>query len=65
MVDLTAMGDAVNVAARLASTAGAGELLVSASTVAATALSEEGLEHRSLSLKGKTQLVDVVVFGAS
>jgi adenylate cyclase len=65
MVDLTAMGDAVNVAARLASAAGAGELLVSASTVAAAALSEEGLEHRSLSLKGKTQPVDVVVFGAS
>ena len=61
MVDFTAMGDAVNVTARLASAAGAGELLVSAAAASAAGLGSEGLEHRSLELKGKTELVDVVV----
>jgi adenylate cyclase len=62
LIDLTAMGDAVNVAARLSSAAASGELLVSASTVAAARLSDAGLEHRSLGLKGKTETTDVVVF---
>ena len=60
--ELTAMGDMVNVTARLASVAGAGEVLVTASSAAATGLSGS-LEHRSLELKGKTETVDVVVLG--
>jgi adenylate cyclase len=65
MVDMTALGDPVNVAARLASAAGAGELLVTDAAVAAAHLSDEGLEHRSLSLKGKTERTEVVVLGPS
>jgi adenylate cyclase len=61
MVDFTAMGDAVNVTARLASAALPHELLVSASAASAAGLESTGLEHRSLELKGKAEPVDVVV----
>ena len=65
MVDLTAMGDPVNVTARLASAAGAGELLVTAAAAAAAGLTEAGLEHRSLGLKGKSETTEVVVLHAA
>jgi adenylate cyclase len=58
--ELTALGDAVNTTARLASVAGVGEILVSAVAAQASGL-EPGLEHRSLELKGKSQPTDVVV----
>ncbi len=61
VVDLTALGDSVNIAARLASTAAPGEILVSQDAYAETGLSMDGLERRSLELKGRTQPVDVVV----
>ena len=60
-VTLSAMGDAVNVAARLASAAGAGELLVSAASAHAGALDGDASEHRRLELKGKSEPVEVVV----
>ena len=52
-------------AARLASAAGAGELLVTAAAAASAQLADAGLEHRSLALKGKSELTDVVVLGPS
>ena len=58
--EFTAMGDIVNVTARLASVAGAGEILVTAAAASAAEL-ETGLEHRILELKGKTESVEVVV----
>jgi adenylate cyclase len=58
--ELTAMGDVVNTTARLASAAGAGEVLVTAAAAQAAHLSSE-LEHRLLALKGKSQPTDVVV----
>jgi adenylate cyclase len=58
--ELTAMGDAVNVTARLAAAAGPGEILVTAAA-AAVAGGLAGREHRSLRLKGKSGLIDVVV----
>jgi adenylate cyclase len=61
MVDLTAMGDPVNVTARLASAAGAGELLVSLDAARAAGLDATSLEHRSLALKGKSESTEVVV----
>jgi adenylate cyclase len=61
--EMTAMGDIVNVTARLASAAGAGEIL--ATTAAATAAElPASLEHRILQLKGKSEPVEVVVFAA-
>jgi adenylate cyclase len=63
--EFTAMGDPVNVAARLASAAGAGELLVSAAAVESAQLDVAGLEHRSLELKGKSEATNVVVMRAS
>jgi len=65
LVDLTAMGDSVNVTARLASEAAAGELLVTAAAAASAHLAVDGLEHRSLALKGKSESTDVVVLGPS
>jgi adenylate cyclase len=64
-VEFTALGDPVNVAARLASAAGVGELLVSAAAAASAQLADVGLEHRSLALKGKSEPTDVVVLGPS
>jgi len=60
-VDLTAMGDPVNVTARLASAAGAGEILVSADAARASGLDDADLERRELELKGKSEVVSVVV----
>ncbi|HUG47146.1 MAG TPA: adenylate/guanylate cyclase domain-containing protein [Candidatus Limnocylindria bacterium] len=59
-VEVTAVGDAVNTAARLASAAAAGEVLVSAAA-AVTAELDPGLERRSLDLKGKSEPLEVVV----
>jgi len=61
VVDLTALGDSVNIAARLGSNAGPGEILVSEDAYAEAGLGIEGLERRSLELKGHTQPVPVFV----
>jgi len=63
--ELTAMGDTVNTTARLASAAGAGEILVTPSAAENAGLSGAGAERRSLSLKGKSQPTDVLVFGTA
>ncbi|MGZ8724720.1 MAG: adenylate/guanylate cyclase domain-containing protein [Aeromicrobium sp.] len=57
--ELTAVGDTVNVAARLASRAEAGEILVSADAAAASDL-DAGLPRQALNLKGKSASLDVV-----
>lgn len=59
-VELTALGDAVNVTARLASVAQTGEVLVTAATAARAGV-EPGGERRMLDLKGKSEPVEVVV----
>jgi adenylate cyclase len=58
-VELTAVGDNVNIAARLASLAEAGEVLVSTDAAAASDL-DPGLERRALELKGKSLGTEVV-----
>jgi adenylate cyclase len=62
--EMTAMGDVVNVTARLSSVAAAGEILVTTAAAAAAGLSGD-LPRRSLQLKGKSQPTDVVVVPGS
>jgi adenylate cyclase len=56
---LTAVGDVVNTTSRLASVAGAGEILVTVDAASAAGL-EPDLPHRSLELKGKQEVTEVV-----
>jgi adenylate cyclase len=62
--DFTALGDNVNIAARLASKAGAGEVLISEATYDAAHMENKDLEKRDLELKGKSELVSVRVLHA-
>ena len=59
--DFTALGDAVNTTARLASSAAAGEILVTSAAASASALDTTGLESRTLSLRGRDETVQVWV----
>jgi adenylate cyclase len=58
--ELTALGDPVNIAARLSSVAGAGEILVTVAAADAAGTSEAA-ERRELALKGKSELTEVLV----
>jgi class 3 adenylate cyclase len=60
-----AVGDTVNVAARLRSMAGAGELVVSAATAEAAAIDTSELERRTLELRGRERTLDVWVMGVA
>ena len=62
--DFTALGDNVNITARLASKAGPGEVLISEATCQAARLETERLEKRDLELKGKSEFVSVRVLRA-
>jgi adenylate cyclase len=53
------LGDSVNTTARLASQAGAGEILISDASYSASGLELQGLEHRLLELKGKSGPIGV------
>jgi len=59
--EITALGDVVNTAARLASSAAGGEILVTDAAATAAGLEASALEHRQLELKGKSLATDVVV----
>jgi adenylate cyclase len=59
--DFTALGDNVNITARLASEAGPGEILISEAAYFATNLNFGDLEHRHLELKGKSEPIGVRV----
>ncbi len=61
--DITVLGDAPNVAARLASAAAAGEVLISQKALSAASIESRGLERRDLELKGKSTLVTAYVAG--
>jgi adenylate cyclase len=58
---LTGIGDIVNTSARLASAAGAGEILMTLATATASPIDTTALERRELALKGKAESTDVVV----
>ena len=59
--DITVLGDSANTAARLASKAAAGEVLISDAAYAAVGLDLGPLEQRQLELKGKSEPVGVHV----
>ena len=63
--DFTALGDVVNATARLASTARAGELIVSAAAAEAAGTSVDGIERRTVEIRGRTQPIDVLVLRPS
>ena len=61
MSDFTMLGDDVNVTARLASAAAAGEIIISEAAYIAGGRDLGELEHRRLQLKGKSAEVEVRV----
>jgi adenylate cyclase len=61
---LTALGDAVNTTARLASAATAGEILITTDAATAAGL-DSNLERRPLELRGKQQSTEVVALTIS
>jgi adenylate cyclase len=66
LVEISAIGDEVNLAARLASKAAPGEIIVSEQALKMAGIDGSGLEPRSLDLKGISEPVTVrVVDGSS
>jgi adenylate cyclase len=59
--DFTALGDVVNTTARLASAAAAGELLISVDAAIGAGASTNGLEHRTLDVRGREATIEVLV----
>lgn len=59
--DITALGDDVNLTARLASLAAAGEIIMTEATRAASGLPTDELEPRHLEVKGRSTPVDAWV----
>lgn len=61
VTDFTALGDAVNTTARLATAAGSGEILVSRAAAISAGLADQPFEERHLELRGRSEPVDVLV----
>ncbi len=59
--NMTALGDDINVGARIASAAGPDELLASLELCRLANVETDSLEHRELNLKGKEEQLEVVV----
>jgi adenylate cyclase len=65
LTEISAIGDEVNLAARLASKAAPGEIIASEQAINAAGIDDTGLEARSLELKGISDLVSVRVLRAN
>jgi class 3 adenylate cyclase len=65
IADFTALGDAMNLTAHLASQAATGEVLVTDAAASGADLSTVGLERRHLSLKGHPAEATVVTLAAA
>ena len=63
--DITVLGDAVNVTARLASVAGPGEMLISEAAMRSAGAELEDLPHRDLELEGRKARLGVRVLTGS
>lgn len=64
-VEFTALGDPVNVTARLASTAATGELLITQATAAAAELENLPVAHRTIDVRGRSEGTEVLVLTAA
>ncbi len=64
VVDFTALGDTVNTASRLASSAASGEILMSEAIYAKVAQLLPSLDRRTLLIRGKEAPMDVRVLGS-
>lgn len=62
VMEVAALGDVPNTAARLTSMAGPGEILVSEETATAAGESTDGVEKRRLQLKGHEKEINVLVY---
>jgi adenylate cyclase len=58
--DFTALGDVVNATARLASAAGAGEVIVSLAAAEAAGLAIDGVERRTVDIRGRSEPIEVI-----
>ena len=63
--DFTALGDAVNITARLASAALAGEVIVSVAAIEAAGMATDHLEQRTVEIRGRTEPIKVIVLPAA
>jgi adenylate cyclase len=63
--DFTALGDDVNITARLASAASAGEVIVSAAAAEAAGMATDQLERRTVEIRGRTEPINVIVLPAA
>jgi adenylate cyclase len=62
--DFTALGDAVNITARLASAARAGEVIVSVAAAEAAGMATDQLERRTVEIRGRTEPIQVIILPA-
>jgi adenylate cyclase len=62
--DFTALGDAVNITARLASAAIAGEVIVSVAAAEAAGMATGHLERRSVGIRGREEPIEVIILPA-
>jgi adenylate cyclase len=63
--DFTALGDAVNITARLASAASAGEVIASVAAAEAAGMATDQLERRTVEIRGRTEPINVIVLPAA
>lgn len=65
MEDFTALGDAVNITARLASAVIAAEVIVSAAAAQAADMVTDHLERRTVEIRERTEPIEVIVLPAA
>jgi adenylate cyclase len=63
--DFTAMGDVVNLTARMSSMAGSGEVLIGERAWAEAAIADETIERRQLTVRGRNEPIEVYVLKVS
>jgi class 3 adenylate cyclase len=60
-MEVAALGDVPNTAARMTSMAATGEIMVSEATIAAAKMDTQGMERRDLAIKGRDKGITAFV----